>query len=241
MRTLIISLISLLAGALHAQTPVSKSYPVTAGQKVSMRFDYPDLIKVTTWDKNEISITGMVSINGGESDDAFELIQSVSGNTISIENVIDNMKSLPHRITVIDGARKITFKDKADYKKYCNEHGREFKTTSWGLDIEIELEIKIPKGMETYVESVYGIVEVKNFSAPLSVVATYGGVDAALKEQATGELTAETDYGDIYTNLDIKLKGSEEDFHMEVTAKPGTGPRYSFESKYGNVYLRKAL
>jgi hypothetical protein len=242
MRTIAIVLISMFTGVLAAQTPINKSYPVSAGQKISMRFDYPDLVRVSTWDKNEISITGTVSINGGESDDAFELNQSVSGNMISIENIIKNMKSLPHRITINDGSQKITFKDKTEFRKYTDEHGKVFNTTSWGIDMDIVLEIKVPKGIETQIESVYGFVEVKNFTGPLSVEATYGGVDASLQERTTGELKAETDYGQIYTNLDTKLSGSEfGDFHTEVSAKPGTGPRYNFESKYGNVYLRKNL
>jgi hypothetical protein len=242
MKALGVILITLFTGVLAAQTPVNKSYPVAKGQKIVMHFDYPEMIRVSTWDKNEISITGTVSINGGEQDDAFELLHSISGNIIKIENQIRNMKSLPHRITVMDGAQKITFKDKAAFKKYCDEHGREFKTTSWGIDMDIILEVKIPKGMETKVESVYGFVEVKNFNGPLSVEATYGGVDATLQERTTGELIAETSYGQIFTNLDIRFSGSEfKDFHTVVSAKPGTGPRYSFESKYGNVYLRKSL
>lgn len=242
MRTVASFLLIFITGVLAAQTPVNKSYPVTTGQKISLRFDYPDLVKVTTWDKNEISITGTVSINGGESDDAFELNQSVNGNTIIIENKIRNMKTLPHRITVTDGSKKITFKDKTEFRKYCDEHGKQFKSTSWGVDMDIVLEVKVPKGMETRIESVYGFVEVKNFAAPLSVNATYGGVDATIFEKSVGELTAETDFGDIYTNLDSKLTGPESrDFHTEVSAKPGTGPRYNFESKYGNVYLRKAI
>jgi hypothetical protein len=89
---------------------------------------------------------------------------------------------------------------------------------------------------------VYGIVEVRGFNGPLSVEATYGGVDVALLERTTGELKAETNYGQIYSNLDLKFTGSEfEAFHTVISAKPGTGPRYNFESKYGNVYLRKAL
>ena len=94
--------------------------------------------------------------------------------------------------------------------------------------------------METKLEAVYGMVEVRNFTGPLSVEATYGGVDAALQPSAMGELTAETGYGQIYSDLDLKFTGSEfEDFHTVVSAKPGNGPRYNFESKYGNVYLRK--
>jgi len=233
---------SLFTGVLVGQTPVNKSYPVSAGQKIAFHFDYPELVKISTWDKNEISIEGVVSINGGENDDAFELIQSVSGNTINIENRIKGMKDLPHRVTITRGSEKITFKTKEDYKKYRDEHGKDFNTTNFGVDIEIVLEIKVPKNMETKLESVYGMVEVKNFQGPLSVDATYGGVDVAVQEKTTGELIAETGYGQIYTNLDQKFTGSEfEDFHTVVSIKPGTGPRYSFESKYGNVYLRKSL
>ncbi|HEY3430270.1 MAG TPA: hypothetical protein VGK39_06305 [Cyclobacteriaceae bacterium] len=240
MRTLIVVIISLLTGVLVAQTPINKSYPVSAGQKISFHFDYPELVKISTWDKNEISIEGVASINGGENDDAFELTQSVSGNTVAIGNRIKGMKELPHRITITRGAEKITFKSKEDYKQYCNEHGKNFNSTNFGVDIEIVLEIKVPKNMETKMESVYGMVEVLNFQGPLSVDATYGGVDVTIQEKTTGELIAETGYGQIYSNLDQKFTGSEfEDFHTIVSIKPGTGPKYSFESKYGNVYLRK--
>jgi hypothetical protein len=76
----------------------------------------------------------------------------------------------------------------------------------------------------------------------LTVEAKYGGVDAALNERMVGELLAETNYGQIYSNLDTEFGGdvlSQRDFHTIVSAKPGSGPRYDFESKYGNVYLRK--
>ncbi|MBX2914995.1 MAG: hypothetical protein KF856_06965 [Cyclobacteriaceae bacterium] len=240
MRTLLALI--MFTGVAMAQTPVNNSYPVTTGQKISLRFDYPQLVKVSTWDKNEIAITGLVSINGGEHDDAFELEQSASNNTVYIENRIKNLKSLPKRITVTRGAERLTFKSEADYKKYCNETGSNFNVKSWGVDMDIVLEIKVPRGMETKLECVYGLAEVRNFWGPLTVQATYGGVDVAVQEKTTGELTAETGYGQIYTNLDLKFSGSEfKDFHTQVVAKPGIGPSYSFESKYGNVYLRKAL
>src|SRR5207253_501556 len=91
-----------------------------------------------------------------------------------------------------------------------------------GVDMDIELEIKVPANMDTRIKSVYGMVEVKDFAAPLSVEATYGGVDAALSEKNIGELIAETNYGRIYSNLDFKPDRSnsrEEDFHLYVVAK----------------------
>lgn len=242
MKAASVILLTLLTGVLLAQTPVNKTYPVTAGQKISFRFDYPELVKISTWDKNEISIVGSVSINQGESDDAFELLQSNSGNVIYIENKINNLKNLPKRITVNRGNEKLTFKSEEDFRKYCKETGSDFNVKSWGVDMDILLEIKVPRNIETKLECVYGLAEVKNFSGPLSVEATHGGVDVSVQEKATGELTAETNYGQIYSNLDLKFTGSEfKDFHTVVSAKPGNGHKYSFESKYGNVYLRKVM
>jgi hypothetical protein len=239
----LMTVIFLVPGILaSAQTSVNKTIPVQAGQKIQMHFDYPNLIKISTWDKNEIFIQGTVSINSGNNDNAFEVSSSLSGNTILIKNEIRDMKKLPQRITITRGGQKITFKDRAEYQKYADQKGGSFDQMSTGVDIDIVLEIKVPKGIETGVESVYGMVEVKEFNGPLTVEATYGGVDASIMERATGELQAETNYGQIYSNLEVKFSGDqvhERDFHTWVSAKPGAGPRYSFESKYGNVYLRK--
>ena len=225
-----------------AQTQINKSIPVSAGQSVLLHFDYPEMVRVSTWDKNEVSVQGTVSINNGESDDAFELFTTSSGNTVSIRNEIKNIKSLPQRYTIVDGTQKITFKDRAELKKYQEQNGRQFDVMSCGVDMEIVLEIKVPRNVKTKVESIYGMVEIKDFSGPLDVEATYGGVDAALTERAIGMITAQTNYGEIYTNFDSKFGGDkiEKHFHTNVSAKPGSGPEYSFESKYGNVYLRKA-
>ena len=227
----------------YAQTKVTRSIPVQAGQSIQMHFDYPKLVRVTTWDKNEISILGDVSINGGENDDAFILENSLSGKVIKINSNIRDIKNLPQRITITREGQKIMFPDKEAFNKYKAEHGGGYNSMSWGPNIEIELEIKVPRNTETHITSVYGMVEVKAFTGPLTVEATYGGVDAALVERSVGELTAETNYGQIYSNLDIRFGGDQvtsKDFHTFVSARPGSGPKYNFESTYGNVYLRKA-
>ncbi len=232
-----------IAWTSDAQTPINKTVPFESGKTVLMHFDYPELIRVSTWDKNEISIQGSVSINNGENDDAFELLTSTSGNVITIRNEIKDLKSLPQRITIVDGGQKIMFRSHAEYKKYQAEHGKSgFEMVSNGVDMEIFIDVKVPRNVSTRVESVYGMVEVKSFTGPLTVDATYGGVDAALIERATGEIVAETNYGEIYTNLDAKFGSDikDRDFYTFVTAKPGTGPQYRLESKYGNVYIRKA-
>ena len=55
-----------------AQTKIEKSIPIRSGQKLVLNFDYPELT-LQTWDKNEVLIKGVVSINRGENDSAFDL------------------------------------------------------------------------------------------------------------------------------------------------------------------------
>src|SRR5258708_2687035 len=93
-----------------SQTPISKTIAIQSGQTITMHFDYPKLIKVSTWDKNEISITGTVNINGGENDDAFSLESSSDNKVVSIIGEIRNIKSLPHRITVWHNGQKMMFR-----------------------------------------------------------------------------------------------------------------------------------
>lgn len=243
MKTLTLITVWLVAGTVSAQTQLNKSIPVAAGQKIRMRFDYPELVKVSTWEKNEISIQGTVSINDGENDAAFILETSTAGGTVSVRNEIKNMEGLPHRITVKRDGQTMTFRNKAEWRKYQDENDKGHTMMSEGVDMDIQLEIRVPRNTETFVESVYGMVEVKAFAGPLTVEATYGGVDASLSERVTGELIAKTNFGHIYSNLEVKFaadKVRDENFHTLVSVKPGNDPRYSFESKYGNVYLRKS-
>lgn len=226
----------------RAQSQIDRTVPTQQGQRITIRFDYPELIRVSTWERNEVSIQGKVSINQGENDDAFAIDISTTNHTIDIDGYIRGIRDLPERVRVYENGETVIFRSREEWKAYQRENGKTFNRISMGPDIDIQLEIKVPANTETIVESIYGMVEVVNFTGPLSVRATYGGVDAALNERETGEVIAETNFGEIFTNLDTKFgdPSNSRDFHTMVSARPGNGPRYSFESKYGNVYLRKA-
>jgi len=242
MKKILTLLLVVTAASVTAQTKTSKSIRVKPGQTLNMRFEYP-MVKVVSWDKNEILIETEVSINGGESDEAFELIVSETGNSISVRDEIKGLKNLPQRVTVQIDGQKMTFRNKAEWNKYREEHGASAKWVNTGVDMDIEVSVKVPRNMDTRILSIYGLVEVRDFTAPLTVEATYGGVDVAFSETNLGELVAETNYGNIYSNLDFKpdqKNSREEDFHMYVSATLGKGPRCKLESQYGNVYLRKA-
>lgn len=249
-KILLVGLITLSLSA-NAQTKIEKTIPVRSGQTLNMDFEFPELIKLQTWDKNEILIKGDVSINKGENDDAFELIVNQSGNKIEVSSNLKDKENIPHRIVIKKGDTEYFFKAKdtndPEVQKFLEDNGRQYAYMSNGIIKEITLEIFVPKGMATVVESKFGLVEVKNFQAPLKVSSKFGGVDASIIERSTGELTAKTEFGEILTNLDTKFNSDKkipDNHHHDrltvVSAKPGTGPRYEFESKFGKVYLRKA-
>lgn len=227
------------------QTPVEKTVPVLAAQKLMLEFDKPE-VKITTWDKKEILIKGTASINRGENDNAFELLVTTTGPQIKIVSNIKDKENLPQRIVIKKGDTEYFFKAK-DYndpevQKFLDQNGHEYSYMSNGVVVEVKLEVFVPKGIETNLLSKYGMVEVVNFEAPLTINSKYGGVDISVTPATTGQLTARSRYGEILTNLGVQFdqRGPDKnDKWTEITAKVGMGSRYEIESKYGNVYLRK--
>jgi len=224
-----------------AQTKVNRSYPVKPGQQVELEFDYPKVIRVSTWDKNEVSVTALVSINDGDNDTAFVLEDKITADGIlSIRNRIVNMNKLPRLYTVIQDGKKTVFRSREQYQEFKSKLGGNNRITSDGVDMEITIEVKVPANTATNIKATYGIVELVNFNAPATVNATYGGIDATVTQATTGKLQATTSYGEILTNLDLKLTDkTERDFFTSITAEPGKGPAYILKSTYGKIYLRK--
>jgi len=237
MKTLFICICCALFLGAHAQTTTTKTFPAQPGQQINLKFDYP-IVKVSTWDKNEVSVISHVNINDDENDSLFMLKQEVMDGEMYISDHIKNMESIPRRYTIYRNGQKMVFKSKEQFREEERKGGVERSYES--NDFDIVLEIKIPAGCKTKINAVYGMVELTNFDAPVTVDATYGGIDATLAPAHVGSLKATTHYGQIYTNLDLKITDHDQhDFYNSFTAEPGTGPAYSFTSPYGQIYLRK--
>lgn len=239
MKKRLITLLCLLVPVITwAQTIVNRTYPVKAGQHLLLKFDYP-VVRISTWDKNEVNITAKVNINDGENNDAFALKDETIDGTLQISNQIRDMDKLPHRYTVWQEGKKTVFKTKDDFEAYRSKAGS-IRSYSNGIDLDIKLEIKVPANTPTDIRSIYGIVELVNFHAPVNVDAVYGGIDATVDKARAGQIKATTNYGKIYTNLDLEITDkTQKDFLTSITAQPGKGPAYIFQSTYGKIYMRK--
>jgi len=225
-----------------SQTKITKSYPVAKGQTVELRFDYPKVVRVSTWDKSEISVEATVMINQGENNNAFSLEESTANGKVTISNKLD-MDAIPEAYFVVENGIKTRFPSKADMDNYRGEKTGVNKISYYQTkDMEITLDIKVPANIATDLASVYGIVELSNFNGPIKVDAKYGGIDACLTESKIGKITLTNHFGKIYSNLNLKpTDQKEQNFFTSITAAPGKGPDYDISSNYGNIYLRSSV
>jgi len=247
MKTLLLLCLSVLGLAAAAQTKIDRSITINSGQTLNLNLDYPE-VRIQTWDKPNVMITGTVSINRGENDQAFQLDVSQVGQEVRVASSLKDRESIPQRIVIKKDDREYYFKTK-DYhdpeiQKFMKENGGEYSYMSNGIIQEIKLEIFVPRNTNTKVVCKYGLVEVLAFEGPLVVESKYGGVDATIQSQTAGQLTARTQYGEILTNLESKFDqtrsgGKSDKRWTEISANLGKGPSVTLESRYGNVYLRK--
>jgi hypothetical protein len=232
----------------QAQTTVEKTFAVQSAKEVSLEFDHPNL-SIQTWDKNEILVKGTVSINNGENDAAFELQSSNDGGLLRINSIIKDKENLPKRITIKKGEEVFVFKatDFNDPKvqKFLDENKGEYDYMSSGVQIDVDLQVFVPKNLKTSVDAKFGLVEFKTFDAPLRIVSKHGKIDATIPP-TIGDITVRSRFGEIMSNLDIKFDEHYSDRSQkrhnswtEITAHVGKGQSYFIESKFGTVYLRK--
>ena len=250
MKKVLITLIitALFETVIVAQNNFTKSIPVSQNQKVIMEFQYPELIKVSTWDNNEILITGQVSINLGKNNDAFEIKVQESDQNLNIESLIRDKDKLPRNIVINKDGQKYLFEG-ADWnspalQKFYEEHGRD--NISWvsnGIDIEVILEIKIPRHIELDIYSKHGMIEIFDMPATLTANSKHRGVDLSVPTGAKYKFELNTKHGEVYTNLNLDFdKGNSKskpyNWSRVVASLNGGDKKITLETQHGNLYLR---
>jgi len=222
----------------HSQVKINKLYPAKKGQAVSFEFDYPKNIRVSNWDKDEISVEASIIVDGVKADEVFTLTKSESNGRMLITNKI-NMAKVPRRFYAFENGVKVLFKTREEMNAFLKEKGKAVSANYESSDIDVVIDIKLPANTNTHITSVYGLVEVAGFEGPIKIDATYGGIDARLSQRAIGKLTMTNRFGKIYTDFKLKPEEiKEQQFYTAINTTLGKGASYDFNSSYGNIYLR---
>lgn len=154
------------------------------------------------------------------------------------------------------------------WEKWRKENNRSesadaFDYVREGADVEAHLVISIPEDLSVELRSTYGSVVINDVANPLYVKNTYGSIDAVLPkakqnvdlfsvystvdvtlpQQSKADFNLKTNYGEIYTDLDLDIDHSAstmEAFHNHISASlNGGGPDINLKATYSNVYVRK--
>lgn len=222
---------------------IEKSYQLGSNEKLSLEFEYPELVKISTWDKQEVLIKAKVLINNMDATEDFVLSENRSSNQLVISSRLKNKDKYKNNyvwvtsdedddksVTVSRNGKNITVGNKG--KTYYN-----------GTEIEIVLEITLPKNAMVDVEAKYGMVEVLSVPKDLAVYAKFGGADVKIDEVGLKQLRASTSWGQIFSNLNSKLaiKGDDmlgKNMRAEFDNSKGANS-VRIETEFGNVFLRK--
>ena len=242
MRNIIVFIVShLILFSASGQGKIEKRVKVNQNQKVLIDLSFAKITKLNTWDGNEIVITGKYAINDGNNDEAFKLEIKDEGSNVRIDQCIADIDNLPRRHILKSPTQTIEFKSRMDLKEYKMQNPGDWVSEADQVDIEVELDIRVPIGIDTKIFSKFGTIEINEFSGPLQAHAKFGELDIALTAKNTGKVNAIARFGEIYTDLDwAGIKGKEENFKTSISAVFGKGPDYDLISEFGSLYIRKS-
>ena len=158
------------------------------------------------------------------------------GNTIIFKGIRRKKQSyyfkVPKGTTFMAYLRSV-YSDKLEIKNYSGEIEIDVAYTRVTLDnitgpVLLNATYKGPKVVFSKV----------NQNKPSSIVSPHGDVDVTIPADTKANIIASSSYGDIYTNLDIKVNGSESRSKVRGTLNGG-GVEIEIRSPYKNVYMRK--
>lgn len=235
------------ANHVFPQSSINKSIEVKKGQGVHVSIDDAQLINVRSWNENYMEITASIQINNGKNNDSYTMEVYEKAGRVHVDGIIRNKDKLPKMIQMKKGDQVYSFNTddskSPEIMKFYEEYGREgILWTSHGVMWEINYEIKIPSSVELNINSKFAMIDIENYEGNVQANSKHGGVDYALDSNKKMDFNLKSDWGEIFTNLDLNFNTGHKRDEREVTCSlnGGGGPLAILESKHGNIYLRDA-
>ena len=213
-----------------------------------MDFTWPELIRIKSWDGNEIKLVAFVEINKGQNDDAFDFEINTTQQEVQIRSYIKDYENLPKKILVMYDSEEVFFNTddpkSALVKEFKEQKGiNGFEYMTYGVIKDITLEVYVPENKALDVYSKFGMIEITGNHGNLIIHSKFGGVDLSTSGSTT--IKAGTRFGEKYTNLDQPVTtlvlgtrhGKWDWVQLEGKGSPGI----ELKSDFGNIYIRKFM
>jgi Putative adhesin len=208
---------------------VEERFVLSENTKLSLKLQFAENIKVSTWDKNEIYIKANVLINNGKLDEAFVWKVQKSNESVSILSDFD--KELLKKGKRVDCPQ--------NQNRFVNDKENE----DFGVCSDINFEIFVPTQTDLNLETISGDIELNGeFTNHLSVKSISGFVDMSWAGSLGANLEMKTITGEVYSDFEIAFENKQEFTNVGYLLKGklnGGGKQLHLESISGDVFLRK--
>lgn len=263
--------ISIIANCAFAQRPISDQRPASGVEEIVIECQWANVI-IKNGSNDQIKLEGTSLINKGENDDAFSFSWKQEGTRIHFSSDIENMDELPKFVSYKKGGqeyvRKLEKGEEVNWSDIRDKNGEGGVTEmSTGVLIEIDLVLYLPTEIFLKTEMTYGDLQLQNvvnamdventyghviatfdkgtLNADCSISSTYSFVDVSLPPTLKADLSLQTNYGEIYSDLTFTYDNEnsvDEMYHNEIVGVLNNGGKeLTLKSPYNNVYLRKKL
>ena len=230
-----------------SQSDIQKTVELKKGQKVVLSIDDANLINIRGWDEDHIEIIATVLINNGNNDDSYQIEADERSGIMYIRGFIDDKEKLPRMIQIKKSGQVYSFNTDnskgPEITKFYEEHGRDgIEWTSHGVMWDINYEIKIPHKTDLAIDSRFAMIDIDNFGGNIQASSKHGGVDIEVESSGKIDFNLKSDWGEIFTNLNLKFDSGLNKDNKEITCSlNGGGSLFAeLESKHGNIYIRDA-
>ncbi|MDZ7772763.1 MAG: hypothetical protein U5K31_08505 [Balneolaceae bacterium] len=214
------------------QRTVERTFAMDAGEEVRLELKFGNEITVRAWDRDEVSFTATVEINGGRLNEALLLDFDEEGEGLRIDSRYDNeLLRQGHRGDCPD-------------RGYTTYNWSDNREDAWVCS-RISYVVHVPRDAPIIIDTISGDILMEGVRGPIEAKSISGFVDLSWPEQQAAQLSLKTISGEAYTDLESLTYLNRKDrpplVGYELKARIGSsGPAVRLESVSGDIFLRRA-
>jgi hypothetical protein len=211
------------------QKTVERILPVPASKKVDLKLKFGNDIKITAWDKKDVSVKVTYEINSGKLNDALLLTFESDQERARVTEDLNHEMLKTGRL-----------EDCPDRRNGLNrnaQNGNEYYSCT-----RINYEIMVPHDAVLQVETINGNILLRGLTHPVKAKTINGFVDMDWPGKNGADVALKTINGEVYSDLDINFPDKKENpivgYQLRGTLNNG-GQELNLETINGNIYFRK--
>ena len=197
----------------NAQKLITKNFSYSGKESIKLDLNIADSIRITTWNKNEVSLKCLVNINNNTYNDDYRVNFSESGNMIEVRA-----------------------KFETDHKMIWNSDSNCCSYRS-----EIIWEVFVPENAPFSIETINGDIIIDGKTDEIKAYTISGYIDLSVSNNRKADFKLSTITGTVYSNILSSNSSDKHNSSNNIFNRfNGGGKSVTLKTISGDIYLRKA-